>query len=99
PLRAGYGRAEASANRIKPVCGCVYSWGREVGLLEYSPFAGRKALYKEKPEHRVLSNEEMRAVLLACEAVPDDVADLVRLLLLTCTRLSMGRGIARSEIH
>jgi integrase len=98
PQRAGYGRAEASANRIKTVCGCVYSWGREVGLLEYSPFAGRKALYKEKPEHRVLSNEELRAVLLACETMPDDIADLVRLLLLTCTRLSMVLGMTRAEI-
>lgn len=98
PQRAGYGRAESSANRIKTVCGCVYSWGREVGLLEYSPFAGRKALYKENPEHRVLSNEELRAVLLACDTVPNDVADLVRLLLLTCTRLSMVLGMTRAEV-
>jgi integrase len=98
PLRAGYGRAESSANRIKTVCARVYAWGRDVGLFDVSPFAGRKALYHEQPEQRVLSNEELRAVLLACEAKPGDVGDLVQLLLLTCTRLSMVLGMRRAEV-
>jgi integrase len=92
----------------------VYSWSVENDLLPGTPFAGLRRPAPEESSERVLSKEEIRALLLALDAMDEDTrerfelepdglarpyTDAVRLLLFTGVRRDMVLGMRRSEIE
>ena len=58
--------AHYSANRILSNVRKLYNWCIERGIVEKSPIVGLKAPTKEVARDRVLSDDEIKAVLRAC---------------------------------
>ncbi len=60
-------RAPYMANRVHEVIRVVFAWGVETERISATPCVGLKKLGVEKERERVLSTEELRAVLHALE--------------------------------
>lgn len=98
-----------SANRAFELLRRVYSWAVGRDLLPATPFVGLPLPAEETQSERVLSRDELRALLLALDACPRKwkaykatwrtYADAVRLLLLTLVRRSAVLGMRRSELE
>jgi integrase len=106
--------APYTANRAFEVLRRVYSWSVENDLLPGTPFVGLKRPAPEESSDRVLGAEEIRALLLALDAMDEDTrtrfelapdgltrpyTDAMRLLLLTGVRRDMVLGMRRSELE
>jgi integrase len=106
--------APYTANRAFEVLRRVYSWSVENDLLPATPFVALKRPAQGEASDRVLSAPEIRALLLALDAMDDDTrrrfhieagaiarpyTDGVRLLLLTGVRRDMVLGMRRSELE
>lgn len=87
------------ANRMRAALGGFFGWcvGRE--LLDASPVARVKAPTSETSRDRVLSDDELRRLWLAADAVGYPFGPLVRLLILTGQRLNEVAGICRAEVE
>jgi len=102
-------RSGHSANSARTVLLRCYSWAVERKLLAVSPIAGVPKPDQEadeKQSERVLSAEELRAVLLALDEIEAEgtasriaYANAARLLLLTGVRRSAVLGMKRSEVE
>jgi len=79
-----------SANRVKAILSKLFAWSTERGILETSPVTGIKAPSPETSRDRVLSDDEVRWLWLACDQMAYPFGKLTQLLLLT--------GARRSEI-
>lgn len=94
--------APVSANRTKTVLSKMFNWAVDVGHMPANPIAGMKRIVKEgKPKERVLADAEMRVLWEALEKAKDvtrDVADALRLLMLTGQRPGEIAGIEQVEI-
>lgn len=108
--RADGGRAASyTANRAFELLRRIYSWAVGKDLLAASPFVGLEKPSEEGSSERVLSRDEVRALLLALDNCPREhdayralwtsYADAVRLLLLTCVRRSSVLGLRRGELE
>ena len=64
----------------------LFSWAVERGIIEASPVANVKAPGQETARDRVLTDDELRAFLRACERMGEPFGPLFRLLLLTGQR-------------
>jgi integrase len=76
----------ARANRVLANIRRLFSWAVERGILETSPVANVRAPGQETARDRVLTDDELRAFLKACEALGEPFGPLFRLLLLTGQR-------------
>ncbi len=76
----------ARANRVLANLRRLFAWAVERGIIEISPAANVKAPGQETARDRVLSDDELRAFLKACEGMGEPFGPLCRLLLLTAQR-------------
>lgn len=88
----------AAANRALAVTSKFFAWCVDRDILKGSPSAGVKPPAKVESRDRVLSNEEIRLLWVACEAVGWPFGDLGKLLLLTAQRREEVAGARWEEI-
>ena len=79
-------RRRRARNRILARVRALFNWAVERGRIAASPVAGMKPPTKERPRDRVLSDDELRWLWLACEVIDWPFGPLVKLLLLTAQR-------------
>ena len=80
------GGATKRVNRVLANLRKLFGWAVEQDIIAASPVAGIKAPAPETPRDRVLTDDEARAFLRACEAMGEPFGPLFRLLLLTGQR-------------
>jgi integrase len=87
------------ANRTLAVLSKFFRWlaGRDV--VESSPCVGVERPAEEIPRDRVLSDDELRRLWLACDQIGGRIGAFVKVLLLTGQRRSEVAGIEQSEIE
>lgn len=78
--------ASYQANRIHAHLRKLFNWCMERGIIEASPVAGTKPPTREQPRDRVLTDDEIRAVLRVCAKEPYPFGQFVPLLLATAQR-------------
>jgi integrase len=74
------------------------AWAIERGLMEVSPCAGIRAPAAETSRDRVLSDDELKAVWRAADALETPYNGFIKLLILTGARRSEVAGMTWSEI-
>ena len=77
----------------------LFAWAVERGDLKESPCRGMKSPPAVASRERVLSDEEMKAVLCASEFMPHPFGPFVRLLLLTGQRRDEVAGLRWEELN
>jgi integrase len=78
--------ASYQANRIHAHLRKLFNWCMERGIIESSPVAGTKPPTREQPRDRVLTDDEIGAVLRVCASEPYPFGQFVPLLLATAQR-------------
>jgi integrase len=84
-----------SANRARAALSAFFSWTMREGLLDSNPVIGTNR-QPEKARSRVLSDEELKAILRACG--PDDFSTIIRLLMATGQRANEIGALRWSEV-
>jgi integrase len=74
------------ANRTKAILSRFFRWLADRDVIAASPCVGVARPSKERPRDRVLSDDELRRLWLACEALDDPAKACIRLLILTGQR-------------
>ena len=90
--------ADVQANRALAYLRTLFAWTVERGRLPASPVTGMKPPARERARDRALTDDELRWLWRACEAVGWPFGPLVKLLLLTAQRRNEVAGIERPEI-
>lgn len=90
-------RSPSTATHAFEVLRRIYSWAVQTDRLQGSPFVQLPPPAARKISGRVLSTQELRALLLALDELPGAYSDAVLLLLLTMTRREMVLGARQSE--
>lgn len=90
--------APVSANRALAHLKHLMGWCVERGMIDASPIAGMKPLAKETPRERVLSNDELGALWVACDAEGYPFGDCMKLLILSGQRRAEVAEMRWSEI-
>jgi integrase len=78
--------ASYQANRIHSNLRKLFNWCMERGIVEVSPVMGTKPPTREQARDRVLTDDEIRAVLKVCANEPYPFGQFVPLLLATAQR-------------
>ena len=78
--------APVSANRTLAVVRRLFGWLVERGVLVANPCTDVKAPTAEKSRDRVLSDDELREILRACDQLSQPFGALIKLLALTAQR-------------
>jgi integrase len=86
------------ANRALAHLSKFFNWLCEQDIIAASPCGGVKLPAKETPRDRVLSDDEIKTLWRACDAVGGAAGSVVKLLLLTGQRCGEIVGLRRSEI-
>jgi integrase len=84
-----------SANRARAALSAFFSWTMREGLLDSNPVIGTNR-QPEKSRSRVLSDEELKAILRACGS--DDFSTIIRLLMATGQRANEIGALRWSEV-
>jgi integrase len=93
-------RGEYAANRARSTLQTFFSWAQQAGIAENNPVVAVGKKVDEKARDRLLSDDELKAILLAARADgSSDYAAIVAILAHTGQRKSEVGGIARSEIN
>jgi integrase len=87
------------ANRATAVLSKFFNWLCEDDVLKASPAAGVKLPSKETPRERTLSDDEIRALWLACDDIGGPAGACVKLLLLTAQRRGEITNLKWGEIE
>jgi integrase len=87
-----------SANRALSHAKKLMNWALDRGMFEVNPIAGLKPPAKENPRDRVLTDEELGALLRAADAEGYPFGYLFQLLLFTGQRRNEVAGMRWSEI-
>jgi site-specific recombinase XerC len=74
------------ANRVLAAVRKFFNWCIGRGILEVSPCTGITAPAREQARHRVLSDEELAAVLQGAQAIGFPFGSIVEMLALTGQR-------------
>ena len=90
--------ATYQANRIHSNLRKFFNWCMERGIMEASPVLGIKPPTREQARDRVLSDDEIRAVLRACADEPYPYRQFVPLLLATAQRRGEVSKMRWSEV-
>jgi integrase len=85
-------------NRARSALSAFFAWAITEGLIEVNPVMGTAKADEGGSRERVLSAEELKALLGALPQINEDFADVVRLLLLTGQRRNEIGKLAWSEI-
>lgn len=88
-----------TANRLRAYLSKFFNWCVERDVLEASPAQGVKPVAKEASRQRVLSDEEIRWLWLACDDLGQPWGPLAKVLLLTGQRLGEVAGMTDAEIR
>ncbi|WP_068111260.1 tyrosine-type recombinase/integrase [Tropicimonas marinistellae] len=94
---ADSGRA-VTANRVRAYLSKFFNWCIERDILEASPMTGVKPVAKEKSRDRVLNDDEIRWLWMACEAEGQPWGPMAKVLLLTGQRLGEVTAMTDNEI-
>jgi integrase len=86
------------ANRALGHLSKFFNWLCEQDIIAASPCAGVKPPSKEHARERMLSDDEIRALWHACDAIGAPAGPAVKLMLLTGQRCGEVVGMRRSEI-
>ena len=86
------------ANRVLANVRRMFAWAVERGIIEASPAANVRAPGQEQSRDRVLTDDEVRAFLRACETMGEPFGPLFRLLLLTGQRREEVAGMPWAEL-
>ena len=86
------------ANRTLAVLSKFFRWLAARDVVGSSPCIGIERPAQETPRDRVLSDDELRRLWLACDQIGGRIGAFVKVLLLTGQRRSEVAGIERSEI-
>jgi integrase len=86
------------ANRAHAHIRRFFSWLCEQDVIASSPCVGVKPPAKETARDRILSDDEIRALWVACDTVGGFAGPAIKLLLLTGQRCGEVVGMRRSEI-
>ena len=87
-----------SANRVLAVVRKLFNWAVQRGIISVSPAAGVKGPLTETSRDRILSDDEIRWLWLACEKVGYPFGSMAQLLLLTGQRRNEIAGMTWGEI-
>lgn len=88
----------ARANRVLANVRRMFSWAVERGIIEVSPVASVKPPGQEQTRDRVLTDDELRAFLRACNRLGEPFGPLLHLLLLTGQRREEVAAMPWSEV-
>jgi integrase len=86
------------ANRAAAVLAKFFAWCVNRDLISTSPAVRIERPHKEKARERTLSDDELRAIWLACEAIADPFARAVQVMILTGARRNEASHMQQSEI-
>jgi integrase len=87
-----------TANRVLAAIRKLFNWAVDRGIIETSPVAGVKAPLAEQSRDRVLSDEELRSLWLACDKQGYPWGAFTKLLMLTGQRRTEVAGMTWAEI-
>lgn len=87
-----------AANRVLTRLRAVFNWGLDEDLCTIDPTRGVKKPTKEKPTARVLTDDELKAVWLACDTLDFPAREYMRTLILTGQRRDEVRCVPWPEI-
>jgi integrase len=87
-----------TANRVLAAIRKLFNWAVDRGIIETSPAAGVRAPLPEQSRDRVLSDDELRSLWLACDKRGYPWGDFTKLLLLTGQRRTEVGGMTWSEL-
>jgi integrase len=90
--------APVSANRALAHLKHLMNWCVDRGLLEASPLVGMKLPTRETPRERVLTNEELLELWIACDAAGYPFGDCMKLLILSGQRRTEVAEMKWSEL-
>lgn len=90
--------ASYAANRLHSNLRRLFNWLIERGVVDTSPVAGTKPPSREQPRDRVLTDDEIRAVLRVCAKEPYPFGQFVPLLLATAQRRGEVSGMKHSDV-
>jgi len=90
--------AAVQANRVLAAVRKLFNWAASRDVIAASPAAGVKAPSPEASRDRILSDDEVRILLLACDEVAFPFGPLAKLMLLTGARREEAAGLRRSEV-
>jgi len=94
-------KAPVSANRTRTVLVKLFNWATDSGHTKANPIAGMKRITREQSSERVLTDPEIRILWQAIDKADNltaDVADALRLILLTGQRPGEIAGIEQIEL-
>ena len=87
-----------SANRVLAVIRKLFNWAVQRGVITVSPVAGIKPPLAEQSRDRILTDDEIRWLWLACEKVGYPFGSMAKLLLLSGQRRNEVAGMTWGEI-
>ena len=87
-----------AANRTLARLRAVFNWGLEEDLCVVDPTRGVKKPTKEKPTSRVLTDDELKSVWLACDALDFPAKEYMRALILCGQRRDDVRCVSWPEV-
>jgi integrase len=87
-----------SANRVLAAVRKLFNWAVQRGIITASPVAGIKAPLAERSRDRVLSDDEIRWLWLACDKAGYPFGSMAKLLLLTGQRRNEVSGMTWGEL-
>jgi integrase len=90
--------APIKANRVRSLLSKMFNFAIKRGLLETNPCANTDRPMREAPRDRCLSNDEIKILWGVLDCVPQTIADMYRLALLTAQRPGEIKRLAWSEI-
>ena len=90
--------APVSANRALAHLKHLMGWCVERCMIDANPIAGMKPLSKEKPRERVLSDEELGALWVACDDEGYPFGDCMKLLIMSGQRRAEVAEMRWSEL-
>jgi integrase len=88
-----------AANRCLAVVRRMFSWAVDEEIIEESPCDGVKRPHDEKSRDRVLTDDELRLVWRAADAIGTPFGPLTQLLILTLQRRDEVAEMPRSELR
>lgn len=91
--------ANYQANRIVSYTRRMLNWFVERGIVDVSPMVGVKAPRREKPRDRVLSDDELKRIIVACREETFPFGDYVLMLMATAQRRTEVANMRWSEIN
>jgi integrase len=86
------------ANRLLAVLRKLFNWSVSRGIITASPCEGLSAPYREKARDRVLSNDELVAIINTAKKMGGAFGSIIRMLILTAQRRNEVSEMAWDEL-